>query len=89
MPRDGPDVTFEAAFQRLVRAALAADDMPGDEVNLIDAGLDSFGLVRLMMDLEDEFGGFWPVEQLSDFADLAIVGTLRIVAWDALQHRPA
>jgi acyl carrier protein len=59
---------------------LGKSEVPEAEVDLFEAGLNSLGFVTLLMELEDEFGGFWPVEQLSRFADIAKVGALRSAA---------
>lgn len=74
------DRKFDATFDLVVAAALGTEEAPGDEVNLIEAGLDSLDMVRLMVDLEDEFGGMWPLERLSDHDDLLVVGRLREAA---------
>jgi acyl carrier protein len=81
---DSDEARFDAAFDRQVADAIDAERPPEADVDLIEAGLDSFDFICLMMALEDEFGGFWPVERLSSFADLTTVGALRSAARDAL-----
>ena len=80
MPND--QASFDAAFDRLVAEALPTHEMPGEDVNLFEAGLSSIEFVNLLMAMEDEFGGFWPVERLSSYADLGRVGALRSAARD-------
>jgi len=77
---DNRETAFDAAFDRLVAEALATEEAPGDDIDLFEAGLDSFRFVKLLMELEDEFGGFWPIEQLSCFAGITKVGVLRSIA---------
>jgi acyl carrier protein len=82
-----PETSFDAAFDRLVAQALATLEVPSDETDLLEAGLDSQGFLSLLMELEDEFGGFWPVEQLTCFAGFSRVGVLRSVAKNTLWRR--
>lgn len=84
---DNRESAFDVAFNRLVADALATEEAPRDDVDLLEAGLDSLGFVKLLMELEDEFGGFWPIEQLSSFAGITKVGVLRSVAKDTLWQR--
>jgi acyl carrier protein len=84
---DNRETEFDAAFNRLVAEALATPEAPHDDIDLLDAGLDSAGFVNLLMELEDEFGGFWPIEQLSCFAGITKVGVLRSVAKNKLWQR--
>jgi acyl carrier protein len=84
---DNRETEFDAAFNRLIAEALAASEAPHDDIDLLEAGLDSSGFVNLLMELEDEFGGFWPIEQLSCFAGITKVGVLRSVTKNKLWHR--
>jgi acyl carrier protein len=84
---DNRESVFDAAFNRLVAEALATGQVPHDDVDLLEAGLDSFGFVKLLMVLEDEFRGFWPIEQLSCFAGITRVGVLRSIAKNTLWER--
>jgi acyl carrier protein len=84
---DNREIAFDSAFNRLVAAALATPEVPHDDTDLLDAGLDSLRFVNLLMELEDEFGGFWPVEQLSCFAGITKVGVLRSIAKRTLCQR--
>ena len=77
---DNREIAFDAVFNRLIAEALATLEAPPDDIDLFDAGLDSLRFVNLLMELEDEFGGFWPIEQLSCFAGITKVGVLRSVA---------
>jgi acyl carrier protein len=81
---DNRETAFDAAFNRLVAEALATEESPADDTDLLEAGLDSFNFVKLLMELEDEFGGFWPIEQLSCFAGITKVGVLRAIAKNTL-----
>jgi acyl carrier protein len=81
---DNREIAFDAAFNRLIAEALATPEAPPDDIDLLDAGLDSLRFVNLLMELEDEFGGFWPIEQLSCFAGITKVGVLRSVAKNRL-----
>ena len=83
-----PETSFDAAFDRLIAQALATPEAPPDETDLVEAGLDSLAFLNLLMELEDEFGGFWPIEQLSCFSGITRVGVLRSVAKDTLWRRP-
>src|SRR4026209_781161 len=77
---DIPESSFDVAFARVIMQVLGTSEVPHADVDLFEAGLNSLGFVTLLMELEDEFGGFWPIERLSCFADIAKVGTLRSVA---------
>jgi len=74
------DALFNRAFDRLVMAALEAPNVPPDEEELAEAGLDSLGLLSLVMSIEDEFGVPWPIENLTSIGRLATVGLLRKTA---------
>jgi len=76
--------SFDEIFDRTVAAALGSDEVPPDDVDLTDAGLDSFHLLTMMMALEDEFGGIFPLEQLVNSCRVTAVGQLRHAARDAL-----
>jgi len=69
--------SFNEIFDRTVAAALGSDEVPPDEVDLIDAGLDSFGVLALMMALEDEFGGIFRLEHLVSSRRVTAIGELR------------
>jgi len=84
---DNRETEFDAAFNRLVAEALATEEAPADDTDLFEAGLDSFNFVKLLMEFEDEFGGFWPIEQLSSFTDITKVGVLRAIARNTLWQR--
>ena len=84
---DNSETAFDAAFDRIVAEALATEVTPADDTDLLEAGLDSFHFVKLLMELEDEFGGFWPVERLSCFAGITKVGVLRSIAKNTLWQR--
>lgn len=84
---DNRETAFDAAFNRLVAEALATEEAPDDDTDLLEAGLDSFDFVTLLMELEDEFGGFWEIEQLSFFAGITKVGVLRAVAKNKIWQR--
>jgi acyl carrier protein len=76
--------SFDGIFDRTVAAALGSDEVLPDDLNLNDAGLDSFRLLTLMMALEDEFGGIFPLEQLLNSCRVTVLGQLRRAARDAL-----
>jgi len=71
---------FDLVFDRTVAAVLGVPTAPPDDMELDAAGLDSFRLLNLMMALEDEFGGMWPLEHLMMSARVATVGDLRLAA---------
>lgn len=75
---------FDAVFDAAVTAALEVDEVPAPDFDMLEGGLDSFGLVALMMRLEDELGAYWDVEQISDHTRLATVGALRAAARERL-----
>lgn len=53
-------------------------------MTLADAGLDSYQMLSLLMDLEGEFHSLWPVEKMVTLTNLTSVGDLRKAAWDLL-----
>jgi acyl carrier protein len=75
---------FDLVFDRTVADVLKLPAVPADDMELDAVGLDSFGLLNLMMVLEDEFGGMWPLEQLMMSARVATIGDLRHAAWQTL-----
>jgi acyl carrier protein len=88
-PDVGRDITgraggFDAVFDRMVTAVLRSPTMPSDDMDLTAVGLDSFGMLNLMMALEDEFGEVWPLEHLTMSAGVTTVGDLRRVARETL-----
>lgn len=74
------DALFDRAFDRLLMAALQEPDVPPDEAELAETGLDSLGLLSLVMSIEDELGVPWPIENLTSIGRLATVGLLRKTA---------
>lgn len=82
---DKSDSWFDATFDRVVTQTLGTPEVPRADIDLlVEAGLDSVKFVGLLMELEDEFGGFWPAEQLSCFANLAKIDVLRSAAKEQL-----
>ncbi|MEV5953176.1 phosphopantetheine-binding protein [Streptomyces sp. NPDC051987] len=75
---------FEQAFRSVVEAALPAACLPDEGMTLADAGLDSYQMLSLLMDLEGEFGSLWPVEKMVTLTNLTSVGDLRKAVWDLL-----
>ncbi|MEN3305275.1 MAG: hypothetical protein V7603_1477 [Micromonosporaceae bacterium] len=69
-------------FEELIRAKLgmAPDGPLRDDDLLIDLGLDSFGSMALLMELEDAYGVVFPDEMLVP-ATFATAGAL----WSSLQ----
>lgn len=70
-------------YDRMLRGHLpflAADEPLLPESALIDLGLDSLGMVALLVGIEEEFGVFLPDEMLGHEL-LATAGTL----WDAIE----
>jgi acyl carrier protein len=77
---------FDAAFDRVVAAALGARSAPDDDVDLLEAGLSSLAFVSLLIALEEQFGGSWPVEILRDYSEPTTVGRLRTLTRDEFWH---
>jgi len=75
---------FDAIFDAAVAAALELEDVPSPEFDMLEGGLDSLGLVALMMRLEDELGAYWDADELSNRGRLATVGALRAAARERL-----
>lgn len=63
---------------------LQVKTVPPDELAMSDAGVDSFGLVNLMMALEDEFGCMWPLEYLAAPCQMTALGVLRSLTREVL-----
>ncbi|WP_139488150.1 acyl carrier protein [Brevibacillus dissolubilis] len=70
---------LDAVFNRIIAEAVAEEfrDKITDDTDLLDVGLDSFNLIKIIMQLEDELGIFWPVEQLAEHENFTVVSTLR------------
>jgi acyl carrier protein len=81
---DLQEAEFDAAFDRVVAAALESDHVPDADVDLVKAGLSSVAFVSLMIALEEEFLGDWPMEMLRNYSDLSTVGRLRLLAKSTL-----
>lgn len=66
-------------FDRIIKEAVPFElqDQVSDELDLLTVGIDSFKLIKLIMQLEDELGIFWPVEQLAEHDKYTVVGRLR------------
>lgn len=75
---------FDEVFDRTLLSALGWESVPPDSTALSAAGLDSFGLLHLMMALEDELDGMWPLEHLVMCSQLEAIGDLRLAARDVL-----
>lgn len=70
---------FDQTFDQVVAEAVSPElhDQINDDLDLFTVGVDSLGLIRLIMRLEDELGIFWPVEQLAEHEKFMRVGELR------------
>jgi acyl carrier protein len=77
---DSQEIEFDATFDRVVASSLEVDQVPHGDVDLLKAGLNSLGFVTLMITLEEELSGSWPVEMLRNYSDLTTVARLRLLA---------
>ena len=83
MPEAEPDA-FDQAFDRAIKTVLESDTVPPDNMEMTDAGIDSFRLVSMMMALEDELDSMWPLEYLVDPLRITTIGFLRSLTRDVL-----
>jgi acyl carrier protein len=74
------EADFDLVFDPTVADVLRVPTVRSDDMELDAAGLDSFSLLNLMMAVEDESGGMWPLEHLTMSARVATVGDLRLAA---------
>jgi hypothetical protein len=80
--QESGDESFDSSFERSVIRILGS--MPHGEAFLASTGLDSLGLLNLLMGLEDDFDALWPLEYLTASpAELTIDG-LRKLTKDVL-----
>lgn len=70
---------FDPAFDRALLASLGPKGGPHvtDATDLAELGVDSMEMIKLIMDLEDALGFFWPVDHMAEHERFTVVGVLR------------
>jgi acyl carrier protein len=75
MSADEFDRTFDAVVLASLRAKGGGDLT--EDTDLSRHGFDSMEMIKLIMDLEDALGFFWPVDTMAEHEQFALVGVLR------------
>lgn len=76
---------FDQAFDQILKESLNSDIIPPDNLQLTDVGISSFQMVKLMMNLEDEFDSMWPLDYLVAPPQITTLGQLRRLTKDLLR----
>ncbi len=84
MARSHHERSMTDRIDRVLANSLRRDEPIADDLALADLGVDSLGMLSVLMSLEDEFGVLMPVELLSETGCMRTVGDLRAIAAEAL-----
>lgn len=76
-------------IDRVLAKSLERDAPLADDLVLAHLGVDSLGVLSILMALEDEFGVLMPIDRLSETGCMQTVGDLRAIAAETLSDGDA